>query len=234
MSVACATCSSGSETQQIVAREPNKRASRRQLACIIVACGRVNSAVRRYSCLPMIHLPNNRIACLTFALLFMSCHAKPSPNTAPPSPKQSPNARQESPLTPVAQEVERRGYHAKESFLEAPTPWEASTFRMRSKRSVSFRANQPQGGTGNYFVRFWFFEGTYDSIEDARNRLANLHLRSPEADAQVNEYDRVMRSGFRVGTTVYFRQTDAIIFWDETRSFARELVKATQGVDLTL
>jgi hypothetical protein len=141
--------------------------------------------------------------------------------------------RQESPLTPLAQEVARRGYHAKESFIEAPTPWEASTFRMRSKRSVSFRANQPQGGPGNNFVRFWFFEETYDSIGDARNRLANLHLQSPDADAQVNEYDRFMRSGFRVGTTVYFLQTDAIIFWDETRSFVKELAKTTAGVELT-
>jgi len=182
----------------------------------------------------MIHLPSIRIACLTFALLLTGCHAKRSQNSAQPSPKQSPTVRQASPLTPVAQEVERRGYHAKESFIEAPTPWEASTFRMRSKRSVSFRANQPQGGTGNYFVRFLFFEETYDSIEDARNRLANLHLWSPDADAEVNEYDRVMRSGFRVGTTVYFLQNDAIVFWDETRGFAKELAKATQGVELTL
>ena len=182
----------------------------------------------------MAHLPNIRIGCITLTLLFTGCHARRSPNTAQPSSRQTPNVRQESPLTPVAQEVERRGYHAKESFMEAPTPWEGSTFRMRSKRSVSFRANHPQGGTGNYFVRFWFFEETYDSIEDAGNRLANLHLRSPDADAQVNEYDRVMRSGFRVGTTVYFLQTDAIIFWGETRSFAKELAKATQGVELTL
>jgi hypothetical protein len=134
----------------------------------------------------------------------------------------------------VAQEIQRRGYRAKESFIESPTPWETSTFRMRSKRAVSFRAVQPQPGPGEYFVRFWFFEETYDSIEDARNRLAHLHLRSPDADAQVNEYDRVMRSGFRVENTVYFLQTDAIVFWDETRSFAKKLAQATQGVELTL
>ena len=183
----------------------------------------------------MIPLRDIRVASLTFGLIVAGCHAKPSPNvtTTSPSTKQSPNVRQQSPLTPVAQEIQRRGYSAKESFIEAPTPWEASTFRMRSKRSVSFRAKQPQAGTQEYFVRFWFFEETYDSIDDARNRLANLHLRSPDADAQVNEYDRVMRSGFRVGTIVYFLQTDAIVFWDDTRRFAKELASATQGVEVT-
>jgi hypothetical protein len=105
---------------------------------------------------------------------------------------------------------------------------------MRYKRSASFRADQPQGGTRDCFVRFRFFEETYDSIEDARNRLANLHLRSPDATAEVNEYDRVMRSGFRVGTVVYFLQTDAIVFWDEVRRFTKELAHATQGLELTI
>jgi len=34
-------------TQRIIAREPDQRASQRQLACIAVGCGRVNSAIRR-------------------------------------------------------------------------------------------------------------------------------------------------------------------------------------------
>jgi hypothetical protein len=132
----------------------------------------------------------------------------------------------------MAQEIQRRGYHAKESFIESPTPWEASTFRLRSKRSVSFRANQPQAGTRDYFVRFWFFEEAYDSIEDARHRLANIHVPSPDATIEVNEKARVMRSAFRVGTTVYFLETDAISLWDDMRSFAKRLAKATQGVEL--
>src|SRR5690349_10533531 len=105
----------------------------------------------------MIRLPDIRVAHLTFALIVAGCHAKPSPNVATPSPstRQSPNVRQQSPLSPVAQEIQRRGYTAGESFIESPTAWETSTFRLRSKRSVSFRANQPQGGRGDYFVRFW-------------------------------------------------------------------------------
>ncbi len=104
---------------------------------------------------------------------------------------------------------------------------------MRYKRSFSFRADQSQSGTRDYFVRFRFFEETYDSIEDARHRLANLHLPSPDATAEVNEYDRVMRKGFRVGTVVYFLQTDAITFWDEVQRFAKELADATRGAELT-
>lgn len=208
----------------------------RSILRLVGAGSPVTRSVRRLLIVEMITLRDIRVACLTFGLIVAGCHAKPSPNVATPSPptNQSPNVRQQSPLSSVAQEIQRRGYSAKGSFIEAPTPWEASTFRMRSKQSVSFRANQPQAGSQDYFVRFWFFEETYDSIEDARNRLANLHLRSPDADAQVNEYDRVMRSGFRVGTIVYFLQTDAIIFWDETRSFTKELARATHGVELTL
>ncbi|HEY5883612.1 MAG TPA: hypothetical protein VIT88_02950 [Pyrinomonadaceae bacterium] len=139
----------------------------------------------------------------------------------------------QSPLTPVAQEIQRRGYHVKESLIVPPTLWEVSTFRMRSKRSFAFRSDQPQSGTSDYFVRFRFFEETYDSIEDARHRLANLHMWSPDASAEVNEYDRVMRSGFRVGTVVYFLQTDAIVFWDEVKRFANEISGATPGAELT-
>ena len=40
---------SNGATQQIVAREPNQRASHRQLACIAVSCGRVNSDVRGHT-----------------------------------------------------------------------------------------------------------------------------------------------------------------------------------------
>jgi len=169
----------------------------------------------------MIRSPNLQVAGVTLALLFAGCHAKRSIET-----------RQQSPLTPVAQEVQRRGYHAKESLIIEPTSWEISTFRVRSKRSFSFRADQPQPGTRDYFCRFLLFEETYDSAADARYRLAHLHLRSPDDDAQVNEYVRIMRSGFRVGNEVYFLQTDAIIFWDEVQRFAKELFSATPGAEV--
>src|SRR5262249_4854032 len=101
----------------------------------------------------MMRLPNVQIACLTFAVAFVAgCHAKRSVDT-----------RQQSALTPLAQEIEHRGYQVKASFIVPPTAWEILTFRMRSKRSFSFRADQPQAGTRDYFVRFWLFEETYDS-----------------------------------------------------------------------
>src|ERR1051325_3799182 len=94
--------------------------------------------------LVLTRLPNTQVACLTIAAVLLSaCHAK-----------RSADARQLSPLTPVAQEIQRRGYHAKESLVIPPTTWEASTLRMRSKRFFSFRADQPQEGSGNYFCRF--------------------------------------------------------------------------------
>jgi hypothetical protein len=186
----------------------------------------------------MICVLNPRLACFVCTLaLVAGCHAKKSLEVReqpPPTPNvgRSQSGRDQSPLSPIAQEIQRRGYEVKERLTAPPTSWEVTTLRLHSKRSVSFRANQPQGGAGNYFVRFWFFEETYDSIEDAEHRLANLHLPSPDADAEVNEYGRVMRSGFRVGTVVYFLQTDAIVFWDDMQRFAKEIFRATPGAEL--
>ena len=184
----------------------------------------------------MIPLPNIRLACLTFMLAVVAgCHTKRPLNVAQATPlsNQSPNVRQQSPLTPVAQEVERRGYHAKESLIVSPSAWELSTFRMRSKRVFSFRANRPDPGTTNYFCRFTLFEETYDSADDASHRLANVHVQSPDGHEGEEEYLSVMRTGFRVGNVAYVLQTDAMTFWDEVQRFAKELAHATQGVELT-
>jgi hypothetical protein len=168
----------------------------------------------------MFRLPNASISFLTFAVaLGAACHGKRSVVT-----------RQPAPLTPVAQEIERRGYQVKESLIVPPTAWEVSTFRMHSKRVFSFRANQPQPGSRDYYVRFSLFEETYDSIADARNRLANLH--DPD-DSAIDEYQLAMRTGFRVGNVAYFLQTDASIFWPEVQRFAKDLVNATPGAELS-
>jgi len=162
------------------------------------------------------------VALLTLAFLLpTACHAKPPTE-----------ARQPSPLTPVAQEIQHRGYQAKESQVIPPTTWEASTLRMRSKRVFSFRADQPQHGSRDYFCRFSLFEEAYDSVDDARHRLANLHVAAPDGPG-VDEYRLGMRTGFRVGTVTYFLETDAIIFWDEVQRLARALANSTPGAELT-
>ena len=171
----------------------------------------------------MVRLPNFPIAYLAFALaLGVACHSSPLGN-----------ARQSSPLIPVAQDVERRGYHAKESLIVSPSPWEVSTFRMRSKRTFSFRADKPEPGTNNYFCRFSLFEETYDSPDDARNRLANVHLPNPEGPETERDYLSTMRTGFRVGNVTYILQTDASAFWNEVKNVAKELAAATPGAETT-
>jgi len=180
----------------------------------------------------MVRLPNFRVAYLTIALaLVVACHSSSLRNARQSSPPT--NTRQSLPLTPVAQEVERRGYHAKESVIVAPSPWEVSTFRMRSKRTSSFRADKPEPGTNNYFCRFSLLEETYDSADDARNRLANVHLPNPEGPEMERDYLSAMRTGFRVGDVTYILQTDASAFWSEVKTFAKELAAATQGAELT-
>jgi len=68
-------------------------------------------------------LADIRVVCFVALTLVAGCHAK-----------RPAAARQPAPLTPVAEEIQRRGYEAKESFIVAPTAWEGSTLRMRSKR----------------------------------------------------------------------------------------------------
>jgi hypothetical protein len=170
----------------------------------------------------LIRLRNAEVACLLIAWAFAAgCHAK---RTA--------EVRQPSPLTPVAQEIQRRGYRAKDSWVVEPTPWEISTFRMRSKRFFSFRADQQMPNEReNYYVRFSLFEETYDSLDDARYRLLNLHRASPDTDSD-NEYVRSMRTGFSVGSVVYVFQTDAVIFWGEVKRLANQLANSTPGAEL--
>jgi hypothetical protein len=171
----------------------------------------------------LIHLLNVRVAYLIFALaLLVGCHAK-----------RSVDVRQSLPLSPVGQEIQRRGYHVKESLIAQPTPWEVSTFRMRGRRLFSFRGNQPDPGTTNYFCRFSLFEETYDSVDDARHRLANIHLPDPNGPPEDRDYLSVMRAGFRVGNVTYVLQTDAVSFWDEVQRFAKTLANATKNAELS-
>jgi hypothetical protein len=166
--------------------------------------------------------PHARLAGLVILLAIPSgCRAKPPAA-----------ARQAATLTPVAQEIERRGYHSNANGIVPPTSWEVATFRMRSKRSFSFRADQPLPNSPDTFCRFRFFEETYDSAEDARNRLANLHLPAPDGPAEERDYLSAMRTGFRIGKVAYILQTDGSIFWDEVQRLAKALANATEGAEM--
>ena len=146
-----------------------------------------------------------RIAGLIFALaLAVGCHTK---------------------LPPLAHEIERRGYHVKESAVVDPTSWQRSTFRMHSRRSFSFRANQPLPNAPDTYCRFTLFEETYDSAADAQNRVTNIHLPDPTGPAEEQHYLSVMRTGLTVGNVAYVLQTDAAIFWDEVQRLAKELAQ---------
>ena len=170
-----------------------------------------------------IRFPNARVTCLALALAFVA--GCPTRRSADP--------KQQLPLSSVGQEIQRRGYHVKESSVVAPTSWDISTFRMRTKRVFSFRANQPETGTTNYFCRFSLFEETYDSPADAQYRIANVHLPNPNGDEMERDYLSAMRTGFRVGNVTYVLQTDASAFWDEVKRFAKQLASATPGAELT-
>jgi hypothetical protein len=106
---------------------------------------------------------------------------------------------------------------------------------MRTKRSFWFRANQPLPKAHDTYCRFSMFEETYDSVDDARHRLATLHDEFPRAlgGSEDDEYTRTMRIGFRVGTVTYILQTDGAIFWDEVQRLAKALAQSTPGAELT-
>ena len=136
------------------------------------------------------------------------------------------------PLTPVAQEIERRGYHSISGEVVTPNTWEISTFRLRGKRAFSFRANEPFANSRDYYCRFKLLEESYDSADDARHRLANIHLPDPNGPGEERDYLSAMRGGFRVGNVAYVLQTDASMFWDEVQRFTKELAAATPGSEM--
>src|SRR5215813_12073844 len=94
----------------------------------------------------------------------------------------------QSALSRVGQEILRRGYSLKESSVVAPTSWESSTFRMRSKRIFSFRAEQPLPNQSDTYCRFKLIEESYDSPADAQNRLDNIRLPDPGGGAEEQYY----------------------------------------------
>ena len=127
------------------------------------------------------------------------------------------------PLSSVAKEIEARGYRVQKSFAPAPTDWEISRFRLRSRVMVTFKAEQPlPNEREKYYTRFSLAEETYDSTADARQRLDHLHDETPNAPAE-DEYNRVMRDGFVVDRKLYVLQTDASIFLPEIERLTKTL-----------
>jgi len=100
---------------------------------------------------------------------------------------------------------------------------------MRRKQVTSFRANERlPNETENYYVRFSFTEETYDSKEDAINRLTQLHKEFPDGPWE-DEYSRAMREGFLIDRTAYILQTDAAIFWPEIKRLTKLLAESSRG-----
>ena len=137
----------------------------------------------------------------------------------------------EVPLSDVAKEIRSRGYRAQKSFAVSPTDWERSKFRMRSKVMVAFKAEQPlPNETENYYCRFSLNEETYDSVDDARQRLNQLHDTFPDGPFE-DQYTRVLREGFVDGNTLYMLQTDAAIFLPEVRRLTKSLAASRRSAD---
>jgi hypothetical protein len=140
-------------------------------------------------------------------------------------------APDDSPLSSVATEIQSLGYRVEGRFVSPPTPWEISTFRMRSRRLVSFKAEQRlPHESENYYVRFTLSEETYDSDNDARQRLADLHREFHDGPVE-DEYTRTLRDGFRVGAKTYILQTGAAIFFGPIRNLTKTLVGSIDGAE---
>lgn len=136
----------------------------------------------------------------------------------------------EVPLSSVAKEIQALGYRVRQSIAIPPEEWEISRFRMRSKVLVAFRAEQRlPNESENYYVRFSLAEEFYDSTDDARRRLDQLHDEYPEASSE-NQYTRVLREGFVIDRTAYVVQTDAAIFLPEIRRLTKKLAESRAAV----
>ena len=135
----------------------------------------------------------------------------------------------EIPLSPVAKEVQARGYRAEKSYTLPPSAWEISTFRLRNRVMVAFKAEKPlPNERETYYVRFSLAEETYDSSADAQQRLDHLHDATQGGPVE-DEYTRVMREGFVVDHTLYILQTDAAKFLPEIRRLTKTLAAASKS-----
>ena len=136
----------------------------------------------------------------------------------------------EIPSSLVAREIQSRGYRAQKSSGLPATASEVSKFRMRSKQLVEFKAEQPLPNQNErYYCRFSLAEEAYDSIDDARKRLAHLH--DSDLDGQVDDYTRVLKDGFLVDRTVYILQTDAAMFLPEIQRLTSILAASRMGAE---
>ena len=161
----------------------------------------------------------SRSICFLFLLFaLIACHAGTSRFAEP--------TEIPAPLSAMGNELESQGYRARKCVTVSPTTWEANKFRMRGKQLTAFRAEQRlPNETENYYVRFSFAEETYDSKEDARKRLAQLHKEFPDGPWE-DEYTRTMREGFLIDRTAYILQTDAAIFWPEIKRLTKLLAES--------
>jgi len=153
----------------------------------------------------------------------VACATHPTVDTKP----------DDSQLSAVAREITRRGYRVEQSSVLTPTAWEISKFRMRSKRVVAFKAEQPMPNENDiYYCRFMLSEETFDSDDDARQRLAQLHEVFQDGPVE-DQYTLVLRDGFRAGRTAYILQTDASKFLNEIRRLTKTLTDSTAGAERT-
>jgi hypothetical protein len=151
----------------------------------------------------------------------VACTTHPTVNTKP----------DDAQLSAVAQEIRGHGYRVEKSSVVTPTAWEISKFRMRNKRVVAFKAEEPLTNEEDiYYCRFTLSEETFESDDDARQRLAQLHNAFPDGPAE-DQYMLVLRDGFRVGRTAYILQTDASKFLDEIRRLIKTLTESTAGAE---
>jgi len=158
---------------------------------------------------------------LLFALI--ACRARTNRFSGPPEIP--------APLSAVGNVLESQGYRANKCITVNPTAWEANKFRLRGKQLTTFKAEQRlPNETENYFVRFSLAEETYDSADDARQRLTQLHKEFADGPWE-DEYSRTMRDGFLIDRTAYILQTDAAIFWPEIKRLTKVLLESRAGVE---
>lgn len=155
----------------------------------------------------------NRFPSLVLAALSLPFLLSPSPA----------DTRTSAPPDRLLSGLEELGYDVVNASVVSPCweSWERECFGLKSKRGLFIKRRRSLPGSAAMFPRFVVWEELFDDAGRAEARLAGVN-RTPRC-APIEETEKWLAAGFRLGAAAYILSTDALIFEGEMTLLSRRL-----------